>query len=96
MSPQSCLTTPFRLILTLLWRLDYDNDTVPDLMVKFNAADVINYILNNINVTKLLEKKFLSASLTITGYLNDGTKFQGSDIIKITMPMPRKHRALSI
>jgi len=68
---------------------DYDNDTIPDLMVKFNGTEVIEYILNNINVTKLVEERFLTITLTLTGKLNDGTQFQGSDTIRITMPTPR-------
>ena len=68
---------------------DYDNDTIPDLMVKFERARVISYILANINKTKLFEEKFMRVTLTITGKLNDGIPFQGSDIITIVMPMPR-------
>jgi len=66
---------------------DYDNDAVPDLMVKFNRAAVISYILSVIgNPTK-----FSTVKLTITGKLNDGTPFQGSDTIKIYI-MPRYGR----
>ena len=68
---------------------DYDNDTIPDLMVKFNGTEVIKYILNNTNVTKLVEERFLTITLTLTGKLNDGTWFQGSDTIRIIMPIPR-------
>lgn len=75
---------------------DYDNDTIPDLMVKFNGTEVMSYILRNINMTKLIGERFLSVILTLTGRLNDGTRFQGSDTIKITMPMPRRCRALPI
>ena len=67
---------------------DYDNDTIPDLMVKFNGTEVIKYILNNINMTKLIEERFLTITLTLTGKLKDGTQFQGSDTIRITMPIP--------
>ena len=69
---------------------DYDNDTIPDLMVKFNGTEVIEYILNNINVTKLVEERFLTITLTLTGKLKDGTQFKGSDTIRITMPTPRR------
>lgn len=75
---------------------DYDNDTIPDLMVKFNGTEVMSYILRNINMTKLIGERFLSVILTLTGRLNDGTRFQGSDTIKIIMPMPRRCRALPI
>ena len=67
---------------------DYDNDTIPDLMVKFDRAEVISYILANANMTELIEKRFITVTLTITGKLYDGTPFQGSDTIRIIMPMP--------
>ena len=62
---------------------DYDDDGIPDLMVKFDRADVISYIVTNVNMTKLFEERFMTVTLTITGYLNDDTPFQGSDTIKI-------------
>jgi parallel beta-helix repeat protein len=68
---------------------DYDDDAVPDLMVKFDRAKVINYLLDNVDVAQLLEERFMTITLTITGKLNDGTQFRGSDNIKIIMPMPR-------
>ena len=68
---------------------DYDGDGVPDLMVKFDRAEVINYITANVNMTELYEKGFMTITLTINGYLNDGTPFQGSTTIKIIAPMPR-------
>jgi hypothetical protein len=73
---------------------DYDGDGVPDLMVKFDRAEVISYILANVNITKLFEERFMTVTLTITGYLNDGTPFQGSTAVKIIMPMPRCGRFL--
>ena len=69
---------------------DYDNDTVPDLMVKFDRSQVISYILNNIDIIELIEERFMDLSLTISGKLYDGTPFQGSDTIKIILPMPRR------
>jgi hypothetical protein len=51
-------------------------------MVKFDRAAVQQYILDNVPI----EAKFVTATLTVTGRLNDGTLFQGSDTIKITMP----------
>lgn len=56
---------------------DYDEDGIPDLMVKFDRAEVIDYIMANVNMTKLLEEKFMTVTLTITGKLDDGTPFQG-------------------
>jgi hypothetical protein len=58
---------------------DFDSDGVPDLMVKFNRAEVISYILDNIE----MEDKFGTITLTVSGYLNDGTPFEGTDTIKI-------------
>ncbi|MEM1564180.1 MAG: PKD domain-containing protein, partial [Candidatus Bathyarchaeia archaeon] len=71
---------------------DYDNDSIPDLMIKFNRADVISYILANVNLTELYENRFMTVTLTITGKLNDGTLFQGSCAIEIILPMPRYGR----
>jgi hypothetical protein len=68
---------------------DYDNDTVPDLMVKFSRAEVIAYILANVNMEELREERVMEVTLTITGRLNDGTLFQGSTTIKIILPMSR-------
>jgi len=65
---------------------DYDGDDIPDLMVKFDRAEVISYILANVNMTKLIEEKFMTITLTITGELNDGTPFQGSDTTTIMLP----------
>jgi parallel beta-helix repeat protein len=62
---------------------DYDSDGIPDLMVKFNGTEVIEYILRNINMTQLIEERFMTITLTVTGKLKDGTPFQGSDTIKI-------------
>jgi len=57
---------------------DYDNDTVPDLMVKFNRTAVSEYILNH-NIT------YGNVTLTITGEVA-GTPSEGSDIIRVRMP----------
>jgi len=65
---------------------DYDNDTIPDLMVEFDRAEVISYILANVNMTELYEERFMTIPLTLTGYLYDGTPFQGSDTITIMLP----------
>jgi hypothetical protein len=64
---------------------DHDNDSIPDLMVKFERSKVISYILSKVNVTELIGKRFIKITLVITGYLNDGKLFQGSDIIKIIL-----------
>jgi hypothetical protein len=64
---------------------DYDNDAIPDLMVKFDRQAVINLILQNYQFMD----RFGTVALTITGKLYDGTPFQGTDTIRIIMPMPR-------
>jgi len=52
-------------------------------MVKFDRAAVQTCILENGST----EAIFMTAALTITGELIDGTLFQGSDTIKIIFPM---------
>jgi len=74
---------------------DYDNDTIPDLMVKFDRQQVINYIMANVDMSRLYEERFMTITLTITGKLNDGTQFQGSGTIKIILPIPRCWRLLA-
>jgi len=68
---------------------DYDENGVLDLMVKFDRASVISYLLANVNRTRLFKERFMIIALTVTGKLNDGTPVKGSDIITIVMPMPR-------
>jgi len=68
---------------------DYDEDGISDLMVKFDRTAVASYIIANVNLTQLYEERFMTVTLTLTGYLNDGTPFQGNTTIKIIMPMPR-------
>jgi parallel beta-helix repeat protein len=58
---------------------DYDNDGVPDLMVKFDRAKVIRFISSSIG--KL--GKFMTVTLTITGELHNRASFRGSDEIRI-------------
>ena len=61
---------------------DHDSDGVPDLIVKFNREEVIRYILGS----DTHEKRFVKANLTLTGKLDDGTPFHGSDTIRIIAP----------
>jgi hypothetical protein len=58
---------------------DYDNDTIPDLMINFNRTLVCEYILSQ-------GKKFGNVTLTVSGELYDGTEFEGSSIILVKMP----------
>ena len=58
---------------------DYDNDNVPDLMVKFNRTMVSEFMLSK-GIT------YGNATLTLTGQLYDGAPFEGSDIIMVRMP----------
>jgi len=69
---------------------NYDNDSIQDLMVKFDRADVTRYVLNRVNT----EERFMTVTLTVTGELYDGTPFQGSTIIRVITPMPRFERIL--
>jgi hypothetical protein len=74
---------------------NYDNDTIPDLMVKFDGQQVINYVMANVDLSRLYEERFMTITLTLTGKLNDGTPFQGSDTIKIILPIPAYWRLLA-
>ena len=56
---------------------DYDNDSVPDLMVGFNGTLVSDFILSSGVV-------FGNVTLTLTGELYSGTFFEGSDIILVS------------
>ena len=58
---------------------DYDYDTISDLMVKFNRASVIQYIINVIAAPE----NFGTVTLTVKGKLIDNTPFEGSYTIKI-------------
>ena len=58
---------------------DEDGNGIPDLIVKFDRSEVTSYILANVDI----EDRFMTITLTITGTLNDGTPFQGSDTIRI-------------
>ncbi len=51
---------------------DYDDNGIPDLMVKFNRLAVQNILETGDE-----------ARITISGKLNDGRPFEGSDIIKV-------------
>ncbi len=65
---------------------DYDGDGIPDLMVKFNAADVFEYIKNNIDLTLSAEQNFVNVALTVTGELSNTIMFQGSDVVIVKVP----------
>jgi len=58
---------------------DYDGDAVPDLMVKFSRAETILYIYD---VQKI---KYGNVTLNLSGELNDGTPFEGSDVIMVML-----------
>jgi parallel beta-helix repeat protein len=59
---------------------DYDDDGIPDLMVKFSRTEVSEYIHYVKGIT------YGDVTLTITGELYDGSLFEGSDVIRIKMP----------
>jgi outer membrane protein assembly factor BamB len=75
---------------------DYDCDGIADLMVKFDRAEAISYILANVNMTELIEKRSMTITLTITGNLNDGTPFRGSDTIKIIRTTPKYAKSVEV
>ncbi|UCG36303.1 MAG: DUF2341 domain-containing protein [Candidatus Bathyarchaeota archaeon] len=56
---------------------DYDSDGVSDLMVKFNRTELTSNLYN------VLEVKFDTVVLTVSGQLTDGTVFEGSDMVRI-------------
>jgi hypothetical protein len=58
---------------------DYDDDSVPDLMVNFNRTSVSGFILSK-------GIMYGNVTLTITGKLDDETPFEGSDAIRVRMP----------
>jgi len=58
---------------------DYDNDGIPDLMVKFDRTQIINYIWSALG----RQTKFGQVILAVSGKLKNGTPFEGSDKIKI-------------
>jgi parallel beta-helix repeat protein len=58
---------------------DHDNDGVPDLMVKFDRNAVSELILSK-------GIMYGNVTLTVTGKLNNGTQFEGSDTIRVRMP----------
>jgi len=69
---------------------NYDNDGVADLMVKFDRHAVINLILQSCHFIG----RFGNVTFTVTGYLNDGTPFQGYVTIRVMMPVPKSWRFL--
>lgn len=61
---------------------DYDDDGIPDLMVKFDRAELVEY-LGKAELDSVDGLKFYDVMLTVTGALTDGTPFLGSDTIKV-------------
>lgn len=64
---------------------DYDGDGILDLMVKFDRAQLAQYILDHASPTG----QFTTVALTVTGELDDGTPFRGSDTITVVVPMQK-------
>jgi len=56
---------------------DYDEDSIPDLMVKFNRSEIIAYILSK-------GVNYGNVTLTLSGKLTDGLPFEGSCIIAVS------------
>jgi len=61
--------------------MDHDGDGILERMVKFDRATVINLLIQH--MSPQVKQK---VSLTVTGNLNDGTPFRGSDTINV-LPM---------
>jgi hypothetical protein len=57
------------------------------LLVKFDRAEVISYILKNTHK----HRRFMTITLTVTGKLIDDTSFEGSDRVKVILQIPRRH-----
>jgi hypothetical protein len=55
---------------------DYDNDNIPERMVKFDRAEV-----------QAILPLEVFAGILITGFLEDGTEFEGSDGVRHFVPM---------
>ncbi|UCB61254.1 MAG: hypothetical protein JSW72_04185 [Candidatus Bathyarchaeota archaeon] len=64
---------------------DQDEDGIPDLMVKFDRAQVEAFIWNATNNAHLCEEKHTYVALTVNGELTgtNYTTFQGIDIIRV-------------
>ncbi len=58
---------------------DYDNDAIPDLMVKFPRAEVASWIYSGLGI------QYGNVILPITGEV-DGTPFEGACTIKVLFP----------
>jgi len=65
-------------------------------MVKFNRAKVESYIRGKIYIIQLVDGLYLRMDipLTITGYLYDGTPFEGTAEIIIFWKLPRWYKFL--
>jgi len=59
---------------------DYDNDTIPDLMVKFNRTEVSEYI------EYVQDILYGNVTLTVSIELFDETQFEGADTLFVLLP----------
>lgn len=64
---------------------DFDNDGIPDLRIVFERAPIIRYIMRSAAITQITEQRSVTAILSMTGYLNDGTAFRGIDMMSIVV-----------
>ncbi len=62
---------------------DYDDDGIPDLMVKFDANATINYIWTKIYHMNPPEGRFDDVELTVSGELDAGMSFEGNDMVRV-------------
>jgi len=66
---------------------DYDYDNNPDLMVKFDRFAVEEFIIYNTFWDSSHGYMYAYVTLTVTGELNNGVPFKGSDTIKAIIPL---------
>ncbi|UCE74262.1 MAG: hypothetical protein JSV56_00780 [Methanomassiliicoccales archaeon] len=60
---------------------DYDTDGIPDLMVKFDRAEVLGLVGETNDYEEGI--KSYDFTLTVTGELLDGSTFEGQDTVKV-------------
>jgi parallel beta-helix repeat protein len=56
---------------------DHNNNSIPDLEVMFNHAELVNFMVSE-DIT------FDNVTLSLTGQLYDGTRFQGSCLMRVS------------
>jgi hypothetical protein len=65
---------------------DFNNNGIPDPRIMFERAPIVRYIMRSVDITQIMEQGSVTAALSVTGCLNDGTAFRGIDTIRIVVP----------